>query len=179
VTNVPEHVRTDRLLIRRWRSSDAASLKEATSIAERELKRWMPGFLSDLADVDGFLTKVDALFGQGTYYGYAITKDDQVLGAISVKFEDGEPEVSYWVRTDFSDQGIATEALIGLCDSVSRLDRFADIQLRCDRVNSISRRVAEKAGFTVHSEGRVPKRSAAQTGHELRFGRSGHHTTRS
>ena len=132
----------------------------------------MPGFLSDLASVHDFLSEVDSLFSQGRYFGYAITKDDEVVGAISVKLQTGEPEVSYWVRSDLTGRGIATEALAELCDSLSCIDGFRLIHLRCDKANLRSQRVAENAGFIVQREQSAEKRTDAQSGFELMFSRS-------
>lgn len=168
---IPDRFTTERLLIRRWKPGDVDSLREATSETERELKDWMPGFLSDLAKADEFLIEVETLFRQGKYFGYAITNNEEVLGAISLNIENENPEVSYWARTDCTGQGIATEALIALCDQVSSPGEFGTVQLRCDSSNFRSQRVAVKAGFFVHSEGRAPKRTEAQSGRELVYKR--------
>lgn len=95
------------------------------------------------------------------------------MGGINVSFETSHPEVSYWVRTDLAGQGIATEALAGLCDVLSCIEGYEIIILRCDKANLASQRVADKAGFVFQREARTVKRTEAQSGVEFWYARSG------
>jgi RimJ/RimL family protein N-acetyltransferase len=76
----------------------------------------------------------------------------QVAGSVSSYREEKMegPEVTYWLGKSYWGQGIATQALRALLDSVQVRPIFG----RCAKDNLASRRVLEKCGFTVCGEGR-------------------------
>ena len=73
------------------------------------------------------------------------------LGSIGVRFsETGDVgEIGYWLRADARRGGHATRALVLVSRWALARDGVARLQLRADVENRASRRVAEKAGYTL------------------------------
>jgi RimJ/RimL family protein N-acetyltransferase len=74
----------------------------------------------------------------------------RVLGSVGLRWNDANDvaEVGYWLRADARGRGFATRALL-LVTEVAFERGAARVQLRAAVENTASRRVAEKAGFTL------------------------------
>jgi Acetyltransferase (GNAT) domain len=82
---------------------------------------------------------------------FAITDgDDRVLGSVGATApERGVREIGYWLRVDARGPGTATQALTLIVAWAFGHPDVVRIQLRADPENDASRRVAERAGFTL------------------------------
>jgi RimJ/RimL family protein N-acetyltransferase len=72
-----------------------------------------------------------------------------LLGAMGIHRldgEDGGPEVGYWLKREARGRGVATRALRLVTDWACH-DLGVQVMLQADVRNTISRRVAEKAGY--------------------------------
>lgn len=64
-----------------------------------------------------------------------------------INWDVGRFEISYWIRTSESGQGLVTEAVHGIVRWASIHLNARRIEIRCDARNLRSRKVAERAGF--------------------------------
>jgi RimJ/RimL family protein N-acetyltransferase len=88
------------------------------------------------------------LLADPTLITRTIVADGQVAGNIGCWEQDGEREIGYWLGRQFWGRGIATQAVRLFLEEVTARPLYAHVA----RHNSASRRVLEKAGFTVHGE---------------------------
>ena len=83
--------------------------------------------------------------------------------------EDETAEVGYWIRSDRTNEGLATRAVRALCAAAEE-GGFKTLVIHCDAGNHRSAAVARKAGFshlgTVDLDPGLP-RTDAQTGREM------------
>ena len=78
--------------------------------------------------------------------------NERVAGSVSSYEEDeGRPEVTYWLGKEYWGKGIATWALK---EFLAHHNQIRPIYARVAKDNPGSRRVLEKCGFTVISEGK-------------------------
>jgi len=155
----PESLETERLLIRCPMPGDGA--KDYAAIAEslEELKPWMPWTRHELSvEVQeenmrrarvAFLQRSDLrllLFLKGT---------DTLVGSSGLHRIDWSVpkfEIGYWIRTSFTRQGYATEAVQGITAFAFEALGAQRVEIRCASENRPSARVAERAGFRLEGE---------------------------
>lgn len=165
--NIPESFESPRLLIRAPRPGDGAAINGAVQESLEELRPWMPwaeklpapeeseavarrGSLDYLARKDMMLL----LFHKET---------GQLVGASGLHRMDWQVrrfEIGYWVRSSFANQGYITEAVHAIAEFAIRELSAARIEIRCDSRNDASRRVAERAGFTLEGTLRLNRRDS-------------------
>jgi RimJ/RimL family protein N-acetyltransferase len=133
--------------LRPWREDDAGAIVECVN-GDEEIERW-------LDRVPQPYTAEDALgyIRSDGEEKYAITDAATgcVLGSIGLTWGEMRDvaEIGYWLRADARGRGVMTRAL-RLIAGHALGSRGADrVQLRADVMNVPSRRVAEKAGFTL------------------------------
>jgi len=146
----------EELLFRPFRPGDATGLYCAVKESLRELKPWMSWATDTYTEFTAreYITIARGRWNEGTFYAFAITRADEVLGACTLSSIHSIYHfcnLGYWVRTSHHGQGIAGRA--------ARLTaRFGFESLGLIRVeivvsveNKASIRVAEKIG--AHDEG--------------------------
>lgn len=146
----------EELLLRPFRLSDSAGLYCAVKESLSELKPWMSWATDSYNELSAreYITIARARSEEGTFYAFAITRGEEILGACTLS--SLHPiyhfcNLGYWVRTSFHGQGLAGRA-------AKLAARFAFEKLGVIRVeivialkNQASLRVAEKIG--AHDEG--------------------------
>lgn len=155
----PESFETERLLIRCPMPGDGP--KDYAAIAEslEELKPWMPWTRQELSvEVQeenmrrarvAFLQRSDLrllLFLKGTETLVGSSGLHRIDWAVP-KFEIG-----YWIRTSFTRQGYATEAVQGIMVFAFETLGAQRVEIRCASENRPSARVAERVGFRLEGE---------------------------
>jgi [ribosomal protein S5]-alanine N-acetyltransferase len=86
----------------------------------------------------------------GTNYHFALIEREtgMVLGVAGLNVEKPDaPELHYWIRTDHTRRGLATEACLALIDWARRQLHVLRLTLWAGTENKPSRRVAEKLRF--------------------------------
>lgn len=153
---VPERLVTERLVLRRFHRRDVDALTEAVRSSLPELAEFLPwanrGYGRD--EASNYIRESVESWREGRAFDYAIrrpARPDHHVGNASiwhVSRQGRSGEIGYWVRTDSSSQGIATEAAARLIRLA--FDRLAmhKVTLRIAVGNRASERVAEKLGFT-------------------------------
>ena len=144
------------ILLRPFRIQDVPQLYEAVHESLKDLKPWMSWATEGYTEMTAreYITIARARWEEHTFYGFAITRDEIILGSCTLS--SIHPiyhfcNLGYWVRSSCRGQGIAGRA-------AQLAARFAFEQLGLIRAeiviavgNHASLRVAEKIG--AHDEG--------------------------
>jgi RimJ/RimL family protein N-acetyltransferase len=150
----PHEFETERLLIRCPLPGDGAMVNEAIRESQDECKKWDEYFVN-LPSVEEseerarrayarFLLREDLRLymfrkSSGRFVGST--------GLHRINWDVGRFDISYWIRTSESGQGLVTEAVHGIVQWASDHLNARRIEIRCDARNLRSRKVAERAGF--------------------------------
>ena len=147
---------TDRLILRPWRDEDIPEIYRICQDADIQRWTFVPSPYQ-LKDAEWFVREfVPAAFAKGdeATYGMFVKDTGQVAGSIALMGlatprSVRTAEVGFWAAPETRGRGYMTEAVLGLA-------RYGFEELGVQRVvwqaydgNDASRRVIEKAGFTV------------------------------
>jgi RimJ/RimL family protein N-acetyltransferase len=150
----PVEIRTERLLLRAWRPDDAPAVLAACT--DPLVQAWTSGLPSPYtaASARAYVEQqAPAAWAADTAYAFAVT--DRQRGAVVAnvalrpRTSGGSHDVGYWAAPTGRGRGFTTEALSALCRwgfadvGATRIEWYARVG------NWASRRVAEKAGFTI------------------------------
>lgn len=134
--------------------SDADELDEAIATSLSELKPWMPWVQAEpLARAERLrvLRHFRAKFDMNEDFTFFVREKTSrgIVGTCGLHSRVGEGgiEIGYWVRSDKTGQGVATEmagALARVALEVLCLDR---VEIRCEPTNVKSAAVPKKLGF--------------------------------
>jgi RimJ/RimL family protein N-acetyltransferase len=84
---------------------------------------------------------------------FAIANDNEVIGAIGVKFKDDisicNPEIGYWLGEPFWGKGIAANAVRFFCNYLFNNFNFNRLTANVFENNESSKKVLEKSGFVL------------------------------
>jgi RimJ/RimL family protein N-acetyltransferase len=146
---------SDRLLLRALTPEDAAAIVSG----ERAGRSWAVDFPTpgDLRTSQGALDGVMSFATRNMPWGLftIIDKESgQRIGGIGFKGSPnslGEVEIGYGICDSFQRRGVATEAVLAVCDFARRGARV--VFAETDRDNLASQRVLAKSGF--HSAGEI------------------------
>jgi RimJ/RimL family protein N-acetyltransferase len=161
MVDVPMPIRTPRLLLRPPQMGDGSKLFEAKCASWPALKAWMPW----AERPEEHTAEKDEIMCRKQYARYLLredlmtlifdTKGQKVLGSSGLHRMDWKArtfEIGYWVRSDETAKGYASEvtnALLRYAFSVLAANRVCICH---DRENLASRRVIEKLGFCKEGE---------------------------
>lgn len=153
---LPERVPTRRYVLRRFNRRDVDALTTSVRASLAELQVWLPwahpGY--DRDDAVAYVRDSVASWREGRAYDYAIRpldRPDHHLGNISIWHVSRlgrSAEIGYWVRTDDTSQGVATEVTAALIRVGFERLGLHKVILRIAVGNLASERVADKLGFT-------------------------------
>jgi RimJ/RimL family protein N-acetyltransferase len=160
LADVPQRLETPRLVLRSARPGDGAALFESTQQSLARLRPWMP-WAQDESTPEAAECVVRRMHGQ-----FALRQDLPYLmfervhdggeglhvggtGLHRIDWTVPRFEIGYWVRSGFEGQGLVTEAVRALARLAFDRLRAARVEIRMDADNAPSRRVAERAGFTL------------------------------
>jgi len=156
---VPEHIETERLLLRRARPGDGAAVCAAVRASLDELRPWMPWAQAE-PSVDESETHVRRMHANFSlrqdlaYFMFDRAADSSEAGFIGgiglhrIDWTVRRFEVGYWRRFGRAGRGFVSEAVRAL-SRMSFDDLAAQrVEIRMDERNAASARVAERAGFT-------------------------------
>lgn len=150
----PAHrICTQRLVIRSWQTGDANVLTEAILASLAELRLWMPWAHREPVALQVRVERLrqfrDAFdTGRDFPYGLFDAHETMVPGAagLHTRLGPGAREIGFWIRSDHTRHGYATEAATALAEVALTVDRVGRVEIRCDPANVASARVARKAG---------------------------------
>ncbi len=150
----PELLEGPSLVLRRVSAVYAAALSAAVNESLPELRLfmdWAQGEPSTPEDYAEFLSASDREWEHDKAYGYHVflAETDELVGGCGLmrRRGPGAIEIGYWIHSDHTGQGLATETAAILVAEAWALPDVCRIVIRHDSANAASGRVAEKLGF--------------------------------
>lgn len=158
----PEVLRTPRLVLRRWRETDAAELLPILGANVGHLRGWIPTHVAEPVPYEQMVGRIErfvAAFDAGREWRYALFSADtpRLLGEVSlfprvaakrVPFDAADHiEIGYWLRADATGQGYATEATRAAMDLALSLPNISRLAIHCDELNTASAALPRRLGF--------------------------------
>jgi len=145
--------------LHRWRAgaSPAAELAKAVAESAELLRPFMPWARGEysLADAEQFLDTCEQGWEAGTEFSYAIRSAGELAGSagLMTRIGPGGLEIGYWVHAGHVRRGLATAATSALITEAFTLPGITRVEIRHDELNTASRGIPRKLGFTfVRSE---------------------------
>ncbi len=149
-----KELRSERIIVRPYRESDAQSLFEAVAESRDHLRPWLP-FADEHQAVE---ESRDWIIHQIANWAL---REDIVLGiweASTKRFLGGSGlyprnwetryfEIGYWLRASATGHGYITEAVQLLTDYAFSALAATRVEIRCDERNVRSAAVAQRLGF--------------------------------
>jgi RimJ/RimL family protein N-acetyltransferase len=139
--------------IRKYRPDDVDSLYTAVIASKAELIPWMPWCHHEYSrrDTAIWVESRPVAWERNDEWSHLIVdkNDTSVLGSCGIHrldLKNGVGELGYWVRTDCTRQGIATEATRQLCRWAFSEAGLQRIEILASVENRASQAVAVKAG---------------------------------
>jgi RimJ/RimL family protein N-acetyltransferase len=152
---LPDRIVTERLVLRAWRSDDAALLKNAIDSSLDDLRQWMPWALAEPTPVDGIAARLAGFaesFANDREWLYGVFDPDerQVLGGCGLHPRGAADtvEIGYWVRSSHTGRGYATEAAGAVTRAAFGLATINTVEIHCDVLNARSSAIPRRLGYT-------------------------------
>ncbi len=165
----PESFETERLLIRAAAPEDAEELHAAIVDSHAELAPWI-SWVEDEQNLD--VVRADLVRARARW----LLREDlrlllflrdephRLIGSSGLHHIDWSVprlEIGYWLRTRFSGNGYATEAVRGITAFAFSELHAERLEIWCDAANERSAAVARRAGFTQDALQRHNSRNTA------------------
>jgi RimJ/RimL family protein N-acetyltransferase len=150
----PDELVGPRLRLRRWTLEDIDDLFDAVAVSFPELHQWMAW--AAMMPTREFLTsqcvESVARFDADDQWSYFLREihGDQLVGSAGLhrRGADGELEIGYWVRSDRTGRGYASEASGVLTNAAFDADLgISMVKITMDRANAASAAVPRRLGF--------------------------------
>jgi len=158
IRSFPEHLSTERLVLREYSAGDAAGLLDLVEDNREKLIREFPhtAGLRSLQEVGSFLQEKRAQWESGKTFCYGIWRKEQPapIGQIQVKnvaWEIPSAELGYFIGKAWQRQGYASESVRGILRVGFQQLGFQRVYVRILPSNRESFALAKKLGF--HEEG--------------------------
>jgi RimJ/RimL family protein N-acetyltransferase len=173
VAALPDLIPGVAVALRRYHPDDAAGLTDAYNASFEGLRTWMT-WATDIASESEMRERLEDgehSFDADREWTYLIveTATSDIVGSIGLHPRVGPSamEIGYWVRTDRTGRGYATEAASALAHAAYWfLPDLERIEIHMDVSNVASAAVARKIGFSLARE---EKRPAVAPGHTGRY----------
>jgi RimJ/RimL family protein N-acetyltransferase len=140
---------TRRLRLEPVEGRHAEGLYQAARQSRAELLPWMPWAIDiTLEGNQHYAADAGRWWQADEEFHFAVMEDDLVLGAMGLnRNPDGSAELHYWIRSDHSGRGYATEAGERILRWGADELGLKSFTLWAGVENRASRRVAQKLGF--------------------------------
>jgi RimJ/RimL family protein N-acetyltransferase len=151
---LPAELSTPRLVLRRWRKSDAPALKTVLDGNLEHLRAWLPWAMAEPSPVEVLEARLNLFahqFDVGEQWLFAIwsgSSEDLLGGAgLHPRIGEGGLEMGYWLRADATRQGFMTEAAEALTRLALQQPGIDRVQIRCDPENLASAAVPRRLRY--------------------------------
>jgi RimJ/RimL family protein N-acetyltransferase len=151
----PEHLYSDRLLIRAARPGDGEQFHAAVLESQAELSPWLawtfPPPSLEFSELECRKAHGCYLLGEDLMAFYFERTSGRLIGGGGLHKADWKLrkfEVGYWARAGYGGKGLITEAVNTLADHALNVMRANRLELNVDANNTRSWLLAERAGFT-------------------------------
>jgi RimJ/RimL family protein N-acetyltransferase len=155
MTRVAERIEGANIILRRWTPADALPLRCGFS-EPAGAQEWTPWVIPDPLEVrvlEERLARFHAQFdaGESFIYGIFDASESEVLGqaGLYARIGPGALEVGYFLRSDATGRGIATEATRLLVDVAFRSCGVERVEARCEPGNTASIAIPRRLGFSL------------------------------
>lgn len=146
----------DRIILRRWRESDAGALFELASDPDVGSRAGWPPHKS----VEESLEIIRTIFNNDSTWAIVLKGGEEPIGAIgygpscdcNLPAREGEPLIGYWVGKSYWNQGICTEALRLMIEHIRKTTDIKSLISGHFVDNPASGRVMEKCGLAATGE---------------------------
>lgn len=152
----PTVIETVRLIIAKTKKDDAHALNKAITDSFDQLHQWMKWATHKptISETQGWLDQAEQLWAEKKQLCFHIfdKQSQQLIGACSfhhIDWENQIMQIGYWLRSDATGKGFATEAVIALTNYAFARLGAKTIEIRCDEKNSKSRAVAQRSGYVL------------------------------
>lgn len=144
---------TDRLHIRRLKTSDAEAIFDAYASKEKCVQYISWKAHESILDTKAFLEVAIKNFDSGKDYAYAILLKEtkQLIGSIGMVNEGGKVSIGYVLGTQYTGKGFATEATKCLLNYLSTQQGIFRIWACCAIENKASAKVLERSGMLLEA----------------------------
>ncbi len=151
---LPDVLPAGLIELHRWRPAHRDQLLAAVAASFPELHRWMPwaATMPTGSELSAVLREGEKAFDGNREWLYMLieTGSGEVVGSAGLhpRSGPGSIEVGYWVRSDRTGRGYATEAAQTLTEAAfACLDSVMRVEIRMDVANRASAAVPPKLGF--------------------------------
>lgn len=156
-------IRTERILIRPVRSSDAVLMHNAMKASFLSLKQWMPWAqsLASVRDTEIYLFHGEKIWRtpvqEGVEHPLQIMDPTDTIyyGATGIKPANlAIPtfEIGYWVNQVYAGQGIITEAMNALTRYLFQALQAKRVEINCEEDNIRSAKVAQRLNYDLEGK---------------------------
>jgi aminoglycoside 6'-N-acetyltransferase len=152
-------IATERLVLRRFRESDAPVLAAYRSDVDvARYQSWVAPVTVEQARWSVASMAV-ADPGEPGWFQYAVerTEDHALIGDVGVNLHGNrlQAEIGFTLATAYQGRGYASEAVRAVLDRLFQVQRLHRVSAECDARNTASARLLERVGF--RSEGLRPQ----------------------
>jgi RimJ/RimL family protein N-acetyltransferase len=154
--DVPAELKTDRLCMRIPRYGDGAMINVAILETSVDLGHWMPWAspTPNVENTEAWCRRASSKFlGREEFHYLLFRKDsNDYIGTCGIHRHEWKTpmfEIGYWLRQSQWGHGYMTEATKAVASVALEVLKANRVEIKCDRENARSRRVAELAGFTL------------------------------
>ena len=147
-------IRTPRLLLRAYRTSDAPRMQSLININLDRLRPWMRWAREEPEPLEKKIERLrmlrrNTLAGRDQAFAIFTSDESQAMGGIGThcRIGAGAREIGYWLGADFHRQGYMTEAAAALVRIGFEVQRLRRMEIHTDPTNIASAGVARTLGF--------------------------------
>ena len=151
---LPPEIPTPRLVLRRWRKTDAAVLKATLDANLEYLQAWLPWAMVEPSPLDVLEARLDLFArqfdaGEQWLFGIWSRPGGDLLGGTGLHPRIGEDglELGYWLQRQATGRGFMTEAADALTRLALQQPGIERVQIRCDPENAASAGVPRRLGY--------------------------------
>ncbi len=160
---------TPRLILRAAEPGDLLPLDEAVRSSLPQLRQWMLWAKDEpvaLSTRMKWIREARGRFDLDQDYVYLIVEKESgaLIGGTGLHLRSGDRsrEIGYWIRSDKTNRGYASEAAAALTQVAFGISRVDRVDIHCDPRNQASVAVARKLGF--HLEATLRQRQSSPEG---------------
>lgn len=174
--DVPEEIKTDRLLLRAPRPGLGDAIYESVTASLNELKPWMDWAHEPLspqgAEIRARRALARFLTRDGFRYDIFLSETGAYIGATGLHRIDWQIrcfDIGYWIDSRHTERGYATEAAKAMADLAFNELGARRVQIRVDSLNLASAAIPPKIGFQLDAVLRnaMPTHDDASTGRDM------------
>jgi ribosomal-protein-serine acetyltransferase len=171
VTQLPERIDGEEIVVRRWLVRDAESQHLAITESVEHLRPWMPWMADEpqpLQQRRAMLARWDEEWAAGGDAYYAVLVGGVVAGSCGLHRRLGPDalEIGFWIHPSFTRQGLATRVAAMLTGAAFSLPEISRVEIHHDRANAASSGVPRRLGYEFVGERPDDATAPANTGVE-------------